>query len=290
MVLPREEYVEQAYLFRLLGERLGQGMPVQDLLVQMQHELLASTKLPMAISFLASELKHNGVMASGLKRLSHYFSSWQAFLIEEAELDRGRFDLPIALKILYAEADYRSRSDNPQGVFFFQFEAMCRNRLNYDRGLKAMSEDGVYSAAWSEWILIVRRQLGLVDLADLIYGRSEAFLEYRERRLRETQGGDGGGLSELPYQILFGEKEGRIAYANRHKDPLYLFAAMQRHLGYPIVPKMEKVDDAIDQIPQMQRRLERLEARIKLMEEEQKHQGIDLSKFYTRKEIDPPIQ
>jgi hypothetical protein len=273
MRLPREEYIEQAYLFRLLGERLGQGMPVQELLVQMQHELLATTKLPMAISFLATELKHHGVMADGLKRLSHYFTSWQAFLIEECESDSGRFDFPIALKILEAEADYRSRSENPQGDFFFQFESMCRNRLNYDRGLKAMSEDCVYDAQWSEWILIVRRQLGLVDLADLIYGRSQAFVDYRDRRMGEDK-------TPLPYPILFGDKEGRIAFANRHKDPLFLFAAMQRHLGYPAVPKYEKAEETLEQIPQLQRRLERLEARLKLMEEEQKHQGIDLSKFY----------
>jgi len=273
MRLPREEYIEQAYLFRLLGERLGQGMPVQELLVQMQHELLATTKLPMAVSFLATELKHHGVMADGLKRLSHYFTSWQAFLIEECESDTGRFDLPIALKILHAEADYRSRSENPQGDFFFQFESMCRNRLNYDRGLKAMSGDCVYDAQWAEWILIVRRQLGLVDLADLIYGRSQAFVEYRARRMGEDE-------TPLPYPILFGDKEGRIAFANRRKDPLFLFAAMQRHLGYPVVPKYEKAEETLEQIPQLQRRLERLEARLKLMEEEQKHQGIDLSKFY----------
>ncbi|MCY2973569.1 MAG: hypothetical protein NTW52_02760 [Planctomycetota bacterium] len=273
MRLPREEYIEQAYLFRLLGERLGQGMPVQELLVQMQHELLATTKLPMAISFLATELKHHGVMADGLKRLSHYFTSWQAFLIEECESDSGRFDLPIALKILQAEAEYRSRSENPQGDFFFQFESMCRNRLNYDRGLKAMSGDCVYDAQWAEWILIVRRQLGLVDLANLIYGRSQAFVEYRERRMGDEK-------TPLPYPILFGDKEGRIAFANRHKDPLFLFAAMQRHLDYPVVPKYEKAEETLEQIPQLQRRLERLEARLKLMEEEQKHQGIDLSKFY----------
>ncbi len=60
---------------------------------------------------------------------------------------------------------------------------MCRNRLNYDRGLKAMSEDAAYTTDWSQWLLIVRRQLGLVDLADLIFERSEAFVEYRQRKL-----------------------------------------------------------------------------------------------------------
>jgi hypothetical protein len=54
---------------------------------------------------------------------------------------------------------------------------------------------------------------------------------------------------------------------------------MQRHLGYPHVPKRETVDQTLEMIPQMQRRIERLEARMKLMEDEQR-QGIDITKFY----------
>ena len=272
MTLPREEYVEQAYLFRTLCERIADGIPMQDLLLQVHHEMLATTKLPMAISFLATELKHRGVMAVGMRQLSHYFSSWQAFLMEESESDRGRFDTIMALRILQAEAEYRSKSENPQGIFFFQFEAMCRNRLNYDRGLKAMSEDAGEDEGWREWILVVRRQLGLVDLADLIYGRSEAFVEYRQKRL-------GNEAAPLEQAILFGDKEGRIAFANRRKDILYLFAAMQRHLGYPGVPRPVVTVNPVDQIPSLQRRLERLESRIQIMEEERR-QGLDISKFY----------
>ena len=279
MVLPREEYVEQAYLFRTLCERIGDGIPMQDLLLQVHHEMLATTKLPMAISFLASELKHHGVMANGMRRLGHYFSPWQAFLIEESETDRGRFDTIMAFRILQAEAEFRSKSDNPQGYFFLQFEAMCRNRLNYDRGLKAMSEDAAYDAGWSEWILGVRRQLGLVDLAELIYSRSEAFVEYRQKKL-------GAEATPVNFAVLFGDKEGRIAFANRRKDILYLFAAMQRHLGYPMVPRPEKIDETLDLIPQMQRRLERMESRLQILEEEGR-QGLDISKFYERPDPAP---
>ena len=85
-----------------------------------------------------------------------------------------------------------------------------------------MAGDPVYDEAWREWIMTVRRQIGLVDFADMIYVRSEL---YRKRRNK----------AEKP--ILFGEKEGRIAQANRRKDPLYLFSALQRHLGYPTVPR-----------------------------------------------------
>ena len=81
-----------------------------------------------------------------------------------------------------------------------------------------MAGDAIYDEHWREWILTVRRQVGLIDLGDMIYVRSEFY--------RKT-----AAKAEKP--ILFGEKEGRIALANRRKDPLYLFAALARHLGYP---------------------------------------------------------
>ncbi len=271
-VLPREEYVEQAYLFGILCERLGQDITVQDLLEQCRFEVLATTKLPLAVDFLSSELKHLGVLASGMRRLAHYFTPFQAFLVEQAEEDRGRFDFRTALRILQAESLFKAgdRCD-PQGLFFFQFESLCRHRLTYDAGLKAMSDDPHYGPDWKDWLLIVRNQLGLVDLADLIYGRSQDFVAYRKRHLGEH--------AEAEYPILFGIREGKIAFANRRKEPLYLFAAMQRHLGYPPVPKREVHDSTLEMLPQMHRRIERLEARIKFMEEEQR-QGIDITKFY----------
>ena len=62
---------------------------------------------------------------------------------------------------------------------------------------------------------------------------------------------------------------------------------MQRHLGYPAVPKREVRDNSLEMIPQMHRRLERLEMRLKFMEDEQR-QGIDITKFYTGP-TKPPI-
>ena len=61
-MLEREEYVEQAYFFRTLGERLPKNMPLQELLQQTREEVLASTNLPHAIDFLRSELEHSGVL------------------------------------------------------------------------------------------------------------------------------------------------------------------------------------------------------------------------------------
>ena len=268
-MLPIEEYIEQAYFFRVLIERIGQNLPLQELLEQTKHEVLATTKLPMAIDLLLAELKHHGQMGSGMALLKHYFVPFQTFLVSEAESDKGRFDYRTGMRILQAEAEYRSKSCSPQGLFFFQFEALCRNRLNYDRGLTAMADDPVYDPAWHDWILIVRRQLGIIDTADLIYVRSQL---YQDRRIAQ-------GHLEVEAPVLFGLAEGKIAQANRRKDPLYLFSAMQRHLGYPAVPKLEPFDPLPTLVPQLLRRMERLESRIKLFEEEQRG-GIDITKFY----------
>ena len=56
-MLEREEYVEQAYLFRVLAERLPDNVPLQDILEDVDEELMATTKLPLAVSFISSELK-----------------------------------------------------------------------------------------------------------------------------------------------------------------------------------------------------------------------------------------
>ncbi len=72
-VLPREEYVEQAYLFRVISERLNDQIPLQDLLEQTRYEILSTAKLPMAIDYLLTELKHSGVMHPAMRKLAHYF-------------------------------------------------------------------------------------------------------------------------------------------------------------------------------------------------------------------------
>lgn len=276
-MLDQAEYVEQAYFFRALLERVGGSAPIQELMEQTKYELLSTTKLPMAIDLLLAELKHHGKMHSGMRMLSHYFIPFQTFLIAESENDRGKFDFKTGLQILAAEAEYRSKENvNSQGLFFFQFEAISRNRLSYDRGLKAMSEDPQFSTEWRDWILNVRKQLGLVELADMIYSRSQ-FAEQKRTRHRPV-----GHVSTEPIvgdPVLFGVSEGKIALANRRKDPLFLFAAMQRHLGYPPVPRLEPIDPLPSLVPQLQRRMENLESRLKLLEEEQRG-GIDITKFY----------
>lgn len=272
-ILEREEYVEQAYLFRGLHDRLNSSDPVQEIMRHLREEILATTKLPMAIDFLLAELNHVGTMGTAMRKLAHYFTPFQTFLMTAAEDDRGRFDMNRALLILEHEARFRSEKSDPSAMFCFQFETLCRNRLDYDFGLKAMSDDVLYNAEWRRWILWVRQQIGMLDLADLIYVYSEYYL-IRQSQIEENV--------KRPEAVLFGEREGRIALANRHKEPLYLFAALQRQLGYPAVPKPKQPNPLDEMLPKLERTLERMEVRIKMLEDEQRETGIDLRQFYKK--------
>ncbi len=281
MLLEREEYIEQAHFFRSLIERMGQNLATQDILSSLREEALASTKLPLAIDYLAAELRHSGGMAPAMAKLSHYFTAFQTYVISEAESERSQFDFRIGLEILQRDANYRSETPKRQGVFLFQFEALCRNRLGYDEGLAAVAEDPMFDEPWKQWVFTVRRQVGIVDLASMIYVRSEYYVQKQQGRVstdHETE----------PAAVLFGMKEGQISLANRGKEPLFLFAALQRQLGYPAVPRTKPVDQTRDAIPSLSRRLERLESRLKLLEDEQRRGGIDLEQFYTPPE-EPPL-
>lgn len=273
--LPVEEYIEQQHLFTILGERMRQNMPAQQVLEAVREEILATTKLPMAIDLLLAELRHIGAMAAGMLRLPHYFTPFQCYVMGEAEDDRRRFDLRIALEVLAAEAGYRVDGITRQGLFLFHLEVLCRNRLGYDKGLDAVAGDPSYTSAWAEWIATVRRQIGIVDLADLIYVRSDYYNEREARVERESV-----AEATLPPR-LFGVREGRIAWANRRKDPLLLFAALHRQLGYPAAPRPQAPEPTQALLPALARRVEQLEARLKLVEEEQRG-GIDLERFYVQ--------
>ena len=90
MLLDREEYVEQAYFFRTLCERMQMDMSTQDLLVAIRQEILATTKLPMALEFMLQELRHTGGFATAMAHIPHYFTPFQTFVVAEAETEGGR--------------------------------------------------------------------------------------------------------------------------------------------------------------------------------------------------------
>ena len=271
-VLPREEYIEQAYLFRGLLGRMEAAEPIQEMLTHLREEILATTNLPHAIDFLLAELNHVGTMASAMQKMPHYFSTFQTYLIEEAENERGRFDMNQALLILEQEAKMRAEQFDVVSMFFFQFETICRNRLSYDFGLQAMGNDPIYDGQWPQWITNVRHKIGIVDIADLVYVHSQYYLKRNSHQAKEEYEGP----------ILFGEKEGRVALANRNKETLYFFAALQRQLSYPAAPKPVRKDPNEDLLPKLVRNLERLDIRLKLLEDEQREKGIDLSQFYDK--------
>jgi len=273
IVLEREEYIEQAYFFRVLRERIASNLAAQDIIANIHEEILATTRLPLAIQFLGTELKHSGLLSSGFARLLHYFHPFQGFVVRQTEDESRRFSIETALLILEREAQYRSGQagggPNRPGLFVYQFEAISRNRLGYDEGLVSMANDPFFDANWREFLDFVRRQVGIVDFTDLIYFRSELYVKDQRRQAPNYE-------PSLP--PLFGEKEGRIAAANRGRDPLYLFAALQRQLGYPEVPRPRIADDWEAKLKKVQTKLYEMETRLKLVEGEIKGQ-IDLSQF-----------
>jgi hypothetical protein len=246
--------------------------------------VLATTRLPLAIDFLLGELNHTGKMGPGMTRLSHYFTSFQSFVVERAESEESRFDMRIALQILEHEAEYRaSETPTPQGLFVYQFECVSRNRLGYDAGMMAIADDPLFTPEWKNWILKIRRELGTVDFADLIYLRSQHRVDAVRKRTRNAE-------YQPSYPVLFGVQEGKIAKANRGKDPLYMFAALQRQLGYPRVPrpKPPRTRPLFD--PQVELRFQRVENRLTILEAEGRSTGVDLSQFYTKPPEDLPAE
>src|SRR5438128_3809292 len=270
-LLDREEYIEQAYFFRVFRERMGQNLAAQDVLERIHEEILSTTRLPLAIQFLATEIKHSGVLASGFTRLTHYFTPYQAFVIGQAEKEGLKFSMAAALLILEREAEYHASNPTPAGLFVYQFEAISRNRLGYDAGLAGMAGDPLFNADWKAYLDMVRRQVGAVDFGDLIYVRSELYVS-DQRRV------DPAYVPPVP--PLFGEKEGKIARANRGRDPLYLFAALQRQLGYPEVPRPRPADDLATKLLTLQAKFREMDQRVKLLEGEARGR-VDLSESGT---------
>ena len=267
-MLDRDEYVEQAFFFSAFRERVETDVPAQDALAVLRAEVLAATKLPIAIDFMLIEVKHSGLISPAMAQLKHYFTPFQAFVVQKSEEPGGKFDFRVALRVLENEAKYRAENPACQGLFFYEFEALCRNKLGYENGLKAISDDPVFDDEWRNWILTLHDDLGVVDFGEMIFLRSE----YCEKQGREPTG-----------PLLFSEREGRIAHATIGRDPVYLFSALSRHLSYPEVPRQKRVNDEEDLIPVLKRRIELLENRLVLLEEELRG-GINLNRFYVKED------
>jgi hypothetical protein len=274
-ILDREEYIEQAYLFHVFRERLTQSIPGQEILERIHEEILSTTRLPYAIQFLASELKHSGLLSSGFAKLPHYFTPFQAFVVQQTEDEGKRFNIDAAMLILEREVTYRAAQITKPGLFVYQFETLSRNRLGYDAGLQAMIADPFYDEHWQAFLQLVRQQVGVVDFADIIYARSELYVHDQRRQQPDYE-------PRVP--PLFGEKEGKIAKANRGRDPLYLFSALQRQLGYPEVPRPKPRDDLEARLESLRAKVRDMELRLKLIDAELRGQS-DLTQFLAKPEL-----
>jgi hypothetical protein len=266
MPLPLEEYIEQTFFFENFRSRIEDGYSAQEFLTAIRSELLTTVQLPMAIGFLLTDMKHTGILSAAMRRLPHYFTPFQSFVIAESEREENRFDFRVALEILAREAKYRSESPPIQGLFFYQFETLCRNRLGYDRGLEILIQDESYNGDWKAWVTILRQQIGIMDIAEMIFYRSEFY---------RTKNAD---ANVVP---LFGNREGQIAFASRKRDPVFLFSALSRHLKYPGVPRPHRASEEENGVPLLQRRVEHLENRLQLLEEELRG-GVNLNRFIVK--------
>ncbi len=259
VVLERDEWIEQIYFFRTFRERLAEQLPAQDILQRAHEELLTTTKLPLAVQFIAAELRHTGLLQNGFAKLPHYFTPFQAFVIRQAEEDNQKFSMPTALLVLEREATFKANNPSPQGLFVYHFETIARNRLGYDAGMKAAAGDPAYDAEWRDYLDLVRRQVGTYDFSDLVYVRSELYVIDQRRKRPDYQ---------PKRKPLFGEKEGKIAKASHGRDPLYLFSALQRQLNYPEVPRPRPKDDVNSKLEQVLVKLRDMEARLRITESE----------------------
>jgi len=201
---------------------------------------LSLTRLPLAIQFLATELKHTGLLSSGFARLPHYFAPFQAFVIRQSEEEKRRFALETALLILGAGKRNIARASRRRPASSFtSFEVLSRNRLGYDQGLQAMQADPFYAEAWQKYVEMVRRHVGVVDFADLVYLRSQFYV------LEQQPAGP----------PTMSRRWSHCSARRRARSPKRIAAGTlciclppcSAKLGYPEVPKPQPRDDPGEQ-------------------------------------------
>src|SRR5262249_41888183 len=142
-------------------------------------------------------------------------------------------------------------------------------------GLETMIADPFYDEDWRTFLQAVRHQVGIVEFADIIYVRSELYVKDHRRKQPDY---------EPPLPPLFGEKEGKIAKANRGRDPLYLFSALQRQLGCPEVPRPKPRDDLEAKLEALRARVRELETKLKVIDAELKGQ-VDVTQLLAKPEL-----
>ena len=272
--LDREEYIEQAYCFRTFRERLDDNTPAQEILRSLSEELLATTNLPKAVDFLRGEILHAGRISPGMARLSHYFTPFQTFVMSRAEEERSRFDQKTALLALERLAEYLAGMPTPAGLFIYQFECIARNRLGYDRGMKAIADDPFYDKTWRDWILKARLRLGTTDFGQLIYYRSEQYLAERRKRTPAYK---------PSYPILFSVQEDGSPRPTGGRIRCTCSPRCSGKSAIPRAPRLRAKEPGPIIHPALEQRLQRIETRLKILDSEVKGE-FDLSEYYVKPE------
>ena len=257
------------YFFRTFRERLGENLAAQDILSRLHEEILTTTRLPMAVEFLAAEVKHTGLLHTGFEKLPHYFTPFQSFLVRQAEEPRTRFTTLEALRVMEQESKYKAETPTHAGLFVFHFESLLRNKLGFDEGLRAVEGDPYYPKVWKDYIDIVRRQVGVFDFCDLVYLRSTLYVSDQKRI---------NPVYEPPVPPLYGDKEGKIAKASRGRDPLFLFRGTSEAVELPRSAEAAGTRLLGGEARSVTRQLRDLENRLKLAEGELRG-SIDWTQF-----------
>jgi hypothetical protein len=85
--LEREEYASNRNtFFGFIASDCWKAFLLQEILQTIHEELLATTRLPMAIDFLRAEILHHGrIRRARWLELAHYFAPFQAFVIHSCQ-------------------------------------------------------------------------------------------------------------------------------------------------------------------------------------------------------------
>ena len=119
--LGREEYIEQAPFLSALGERLAANVPAQEVLASVREEVLATTKLPLAIDFPAGRVAARRRARPGdgaVAPLLHAVSG-----VRHPGIGKRAAAVRSACRagILRREAEYRAESRRGLHAFLFTF-------------------------------------------------------------------------------------------------------------------------------------------------------------------------
>ena len=123
----------------------------------------------------------------------------------------SRFSMEQALLILEREAKYKSENPARRPVHFPVRVSVAKPAGLHPGTGAAMSADPLYTEDWRDYILMLQTRLGDVDFAKPHPSYYAHFVKERRKTNPEF---------EPKYPTLFGEREGKIARANRGRDPV----------------------------------------------------------------------